>query len=358
MAVALDAIPQRSVQMKIAALAPFPFVGLEFGGAERIQNLLTRVDHPIEVFTPNYGPSQTSKFKNLSINYVEVPEAMRVHEFDLVIAKNSGPLFADKLADYDPDLVILEHPWQADALTGQKYVYDAHNNEAAMKRMLKLENSVEETMRVEAIALSANHVTYCSEDDNLVTDSRKTFIPNGTDIPYLPMHHGVNSNVLLFVGSAHPPNIGAALTLTSLAKAMPEYHVVIAGNCSLHIQSDLPNVTVLGHVDAKMLDYLMRTSHAFVNIIAAGAGTSLKVARAMSYGLPVISSAVGARGYAEGCIITKNAQDVLDSLVSLTNPKSYQEAAQRARAASEQYSWDSVGARFNLVIEEALNDRG
>lgn len=344
--------------MKIAALAPFPFVGLEFGGAERIQNLLTRVDHPIEVFTPNYGPSQTSKFKNLSINYVEVPEAMRVHEFDLVIAKNSGPLFADKLADYDPDLVILEHPWQADALTGQKYVYDAHNNETAMKRMLKLEDSVEETIRLEAIALKANHVTYCSEDDNLVTHSPKTFVPNGTDIPDLPAHHGVNSNVLLFVGSSHRPNIGAALTLASLAKALPQYHIVIAGNCSAHIQSELPNLTILGHIDAKMLDYLMRTSHAFVNIIAAGAGTSLKVARALSYGLPVISSAVGARGYSEGCLITKNAQDVLDNLVLLRNPKNYKEAAEKARAAAQPYSWNSVGASFSAAIEQALSEQG
>jgi hypothetical protein len=52
--------------VKIAALAPFPFIGLEFGGAERIQNLLTRVEHEIEVFTPIYTSAQKGKFANLN----------------------------------------------------------------------------------------------------------------------------------------------------------------------------------------------------------------------------------------------------------------------------------------------------
>ena len=342
--------------MKIAALAPFPFIGLEFGGAERIQNLLTRVDHEIEVFTPIYTSAQKGKFANLNVNYVEVPKEDQHGEFDIVVAKNSGKLIAQALADYEPDLVILEHPWQVDAIQGQKFLYDAHNNETAMKKLLGLDDSVEETVRVETLALQANHVTYCSEDDALVTDSPTTFIPNGTHMPKLGMKHGFNSNVLFFVGSAHPPNIGAAITLASLAKALPDYHIVIAGQCSQYIKPESSNVTILGHINAQMLDYLMRTAHAFVNPIAAGAGSSLKVVRALSYGLPVLSSLVGARGYTDACVITKTAQEMFDALGELRNPKTYTETSDRARAYANRFSWDSVGKDFNSVVEGMLNE--
>lgn len=358
MALALDAVPQGNVQVKIAALSPFPFVGMQYGGAERIHNLLTRIDHEIDVFLPNYGDVTYSEFANLRMHYSHVPVTLRHQEYDLTIAQHSKQLFGSLLQEYEPDLVILEHPWQAHALSGQKYIYDAHNNETAMKLALRKDFMLELTQEVETMALQATHVTYCSEDDELVTDSPMTHIPNGTDIPEINRHHGFGSNVLLFVGSAHPPNQAAALTLVTLAKALPQYHVVIAGNCASTLQPDSDNVTLLGHVDAKMLDYLFRTAHAFMNPIAAGSGTSLKVGRALSYALPVISSALGARGYEGHCIITETAQDAFDALDALRDPRAYAEAADKSRTAAYEYSWDSVGAKFNEVVQKVLYDRG
>ena len=355
---ALVAIPQGAVQMKIAALAPFPFAGMEYGGAERIQNLLTRVSHEIDVFVPNYGDATYSEFANLRMHYSHVPVSLRHQEYDLTIAQHSKQLFGSLLQEYEPDLVILEHPWQAHALSGQKYIYDAHNNETAMKASFGKDFMLELTQEVETMALQANHVTFCSQDDDLVTDSPSTHIPNGTDIPEINRHHGFNSNVLLFVGSAHPPNQAAALTLVTLAKALPQYHIVIAGNCANTLRPESDNVTLLGHVDAKMLDYLFRTAHAFMNPIAAGSGTSLKVGRALSYALPVISSELGARGYKDACIITETAQEAFDVLGNLRDPKNYAEAADRSRTACYEYSWDSVGAKFDEIVQKVLYDRG
>lgn len=355
---ALVAVPEERLSVKIAALAPFPFVGFEYGGAERIHNLLTRVGHRLDVFVPNYGDIQYAQHGNLNLHYVHVPESMRRDEYDMVIAKNSEELFAEKLADYGPDLVIMEHPWQADALTGQRFIYDAHNNETQMKRVMNKVSMLAETERVETIALQAEHITFCSAEDNLQSSSPMTLIPNGTDIPELKRHHGFGSNVILFVGSAHPPNVGAALTLATLAKALPQFHFVIAGACGNNLRPESDNVTMLGHVDAKMLDYLMRTAHVFMNPIAAGAGTSLKVARALSYGLPVISSTIGARGYESACIITDTAQEAFDALDELRHAKNYADAADRSRTAAYEYSWDSIGDKFNRVIEQVLHDRG
>jgi glycosyltransferase involved in cell wall biosynthesis len=107
-----------------------------------------------------------------------------------------------------------------------------------------------------------------------------------------------------------------------------------------------------------MLDYLFRTAHAFMNPIAAGSGTSLKVGRALSYALPVISSALGARGYEDACIITETAQEAFDALGALRDPRTYAEAANKSRTSAFDYSWDSVAAKYNDVIQKVLYDRG
>ena len=336
--------------MKIVALAPFPFMGRQFGGAERIYNLLSRIENPVDVICPNYGDTFTDKHKNLTIHYVSVPEELRVGEFDMVVSKHSGQLLKDKVQSLEPDLIVLEHPWQIDAIDGQKFVYDAHNNETEMKRLISGEDAIKEASRVETIALQADHVTYCSPDDALATDSPKTYIPNGADIPELSKSLGINSKTLLFVGSAHPPNIGAAMTLAHLAPALPGYQIVIAGDCSSHVKSDATNVSLLEHVSPAILDYLMRTAHAFVNPIAAGSGTSLKVIRALSYGLPVLSSEIGARGFRDECVIVRTAQELLDALAALQSPKYYKEVSERSREASKAFSWDTLGQTFNQVV--------
>lgn len=348
----LDAIPSGQAEMKIAALAPFPFAGMEFGGAERIQNLLTRVEHSLDVFVPNYGDAVRGEYKNLNLNFVHVKESLRLPDWDETVTQSAKELFAEKLEGYD--LVILEHPWQVDALTGQRFVYDAHNNETSLKRLTNDERLISMAERVEAKALTANHITFCSLDDTLATDSPKTHIPNGTDLPELSGKNGFGSKVLFFMGSSHPPNIAAAITLARLAPALSQYQIVIAGNCTKNIEVTSENVTLLKHVGAELMDYLLRTSHAFVNLIGAGSGTSLKVLKAMSYGLPVISSKIGARGYEEGAVIAESAQEVIEALAGLQTRTNYAEASETALNTAQGYSWDKIGADFNKVIQEML----
>lgn len=337
--------------MKIAVLAPFPFVGAEFGGGERIYNLLSRVEADLRVFVPNLTGEGTMEHKNMYLSFHKIPEQPFKVEYDMAVVSSSRKLFGPMLESYKPDLVILEHPWQVEAIDGQKFVYDAHNNETNMKKAISSEATTAEASRVEHLALNADHVTYCSKDDNLDIKGPSTWIPNGTDIPLVPNLVGHKQKMIFFTGSAHPPNIGAAITLANLAAGLPDYHIVIAGDCSRLVQTDLPNVSLLGHVNKETLDYLFRTAHAFVNPIAAGSGTSLKVLRALSYGVPVISSAIGARGYAEACIIAKTAQEVIESLGQLQDPNYYKEVSEASRAFAMGYSWDIIGKQFNDVIQ-------
>jgi glycosyltransferase involved in cell wall biosynthesis len=350
--VVLDAIPSEQAEMKIAALAPFPFVGLEFGGAERISNLLTRVDHELDVFVPNYGDAVTGHYKNLKLNFVHISESLRQKDWDKTVADSAKDLLSSRLKDYE--LVILEHPWQVQALSGQRFVYDAHNNETEIKKLTNNPELIDMAQRLETDALLADHVTFCSLEDYIPTASPKTHIPNGTDLPELTGKNGYGSKVLFFMGSSHPPNIAAAITLAYLAPALPNYQIVLAGNCTNDIEAENENITILKHVGPELLDYLMRSSHAFVNLIGAGSGTSLKVVRAMSYGLPVISSRLGARGFEEGAIIADTAQEVIEALAGLQTRSVYTEASEKALMTAQGYSWDKIGADFNKVIQGML----
>ena len=337
--------------MTIVALAPFEIHRPQFGGAQRIFELLTRVEQDLIVLAPHVTHTVTAKVKNLEIRYKKIPADLSTwSHYDTDLAAIAEQMFAADIKEINPRLVILEHPWQVDAIDGQRFLYDAHNNEAELKHTLFPEFA-EATEHYERKALRADFVTYCSETDGIKTDSPTALIPNGTNLPELS---NIPTKNLLFVGSGHPPNVAAAIMLARLAPALPDYQVIIAGECSTAIQGAAPNVRLLGHVNDETLDFLFRNAHAFVNLMTAGSGTSLKVARALSYGLPVISSKLGARGYQNACIVAETAQGVLDALNTLSDPITHSASRNAAREAATAYSWDSIGKKFNDVVMSLL----
>lgn len=335
--------------MKLAALVPFEFHEPQFGGAERIYELLTRIEAPVYVLAPSPEPDRVVKVKNLTIQYRQLPEWVRTSpHYDINLASVAKEIFRADLDEFNPDLVILEHPWQVEAVEGYRFVYDAHNNETAMKRQI-LPDEAERTAELEAKALQAEHVFYCAETDNIEAKA-KTLIPNGTNLPDVSRMNGSLLKTVLFVGSAHPPNIAAAMMLAGLAKAIPEYTVVIAGACSFYIQNPPDNVRLVGHLSPAALDFVFCNASVFVNLMTAGSGTSLKIAKALSYGMPVISSELGARGYENYCIIAPNAESVIKALHDLTDQKAYKQQSEIARGAAHELDWDIIGKRYSDTI--------
>jgi hypothetical protein len=57
-------------------------------------------------------------------------------------------------------------------------------------------------------------------------------------------------------------------------------------------------------------------SVAFVNLVSHGSGTHLKVGRALAYGVPVITSQIGARGYSTP-IVTDDVPKAVDKVVAV-----------------------------------------
>ena len=156
---------------------------------------------------------------------------------------------------------------------------------------------------------SFDHVIAVSEEDAEVMRDRYaapsvSSVPTGVDVEYFtPADRTIrNPNELVFTGSMDwMPNDDAMIwflheILPKVREKMPEVVVTVVGrepSERLRLQaSRIGGVEVTGRVP-DVRPYLERAA-AFIVPMRVGGGTRLKIFEAMSMGLPVISTAIGA----------------------------------------------------------------
>ena len=353
--------------MKTLALTPFNIYPPTFGGAERCWNLLSRVG-PIDVIALNWdghnahGQIGDVNYQLITADDKAVQRSMKLRKHGVKTYDPMPSLVAKDLTtirkaidDSNPDLVILEHPWLLDLIDGRPHIYDAHNFETNNTRQQTGPNSYDTELvaDIEKRAVQgAEHVTYCSQDDiiqmselfNIPTGI--THIPNGVTLPN-EVSDGTTRN-LIFIGSVYQPNVDAAQNLANLAPALQGYTIQILGGCAHYVQAPFPNVQLIGEVtDQQMHDYF-KNAYAFVNITLQGSGTHLKIGRALSYGLPVITTTIGARGYTN--IIVARLDQMLRQIEQLDWHKWHTLALEEASTIT----WDTIGKRYREVIHANL----
>jgi glycosyltransferase involved in cell wall biosynthesis len=174
-------------------------------------------------------------------------------------------------------------------------------------------------------------------------DKEMVYIPNGTDIPD-QTSEGKEKN-LVFIGSLYGPNIRAAQDLANISHLLPEYTIQILGACAKGVQTDSPNVQLIGAVTEEEKHNYFLNAYAFVNLVRTGSGTNLKNARAMAYGLPVIATKIGARGF-NTCIQVQSPNDVPTALANLDWPAE----SKKNREYAESISWNVIGEAFRNLV--------
>ncbi len=144
--------------------------------------------------------------------------------------------------------------------------------------------------------------------------------------PYRPFGFDVRSGVIFIGGYGHTPNVDAALWLCNdimplVWETHPEIGVTLLGNQPpvnvLALRSG--RVAVTGFV-ADVTPYF-EEARLFVAPLRYGAGMKGKVGQALSYGLPVVTTSVGAEGYGlsdgENCAIADDARSFAEAIVRL-----------------------------------------
>jgi glycosyltransferase involved in cell wall biosynthesis len=351
--------------MKIVALTPFPILPANFGGAERCLNLLSRVGDITTIALNWEGSDAEGLYHDMRYRMIGAdPEAIEQSKklFGRALSTQDGMAAATKaklkkltqaIAEEAPDLIILEHPWLYPFVGDTPFIYDAHNAEAFLTS-LRWPGSIDEQIVREleqAAVTKAKAITYCSELDAEIL--RKTYNPtapmhyiaNGTDLPD-NVAEGKTKN-LIFIGSIYGPNVRAAQELVNQAEDLKGYTIQILGGCANMVRTTARNVELVGVVTDSVMNDYFTNAYAFVNLMQTGSGTSLKLGRAMSYGLPVISTEIGARGY-PGVIKVSVGEPIRNKLTQLKDE--WEGRANASRDYAETISWDRVGNKFSKVV--------
>jgi len=138
-----------------------------------------------------------------------------------------------------------------------------------------------------------------------------------------------NRDGLLFIGGfAHLPNIDAILWFHKeifpiIKKSFPQITVTILGSDAPQEILDLNSLdfSVLGFVEEKDLPKYFNSAKIFIAPLRYGAGFKGKIARAMAFGLPVITTGIGAEGIdlvdGENAILANNPEEFARKVIEL-----------------------------------------
>lgn len=287
--------------------------------------------------------------------------------------------FSKKILDLakESDILIMDHfnisPLVEDLAGMLPIVYNAHNCEISMCEQLypddKYAQKIVGLMEKSAIE-SSIAMTYCSTGDITRLNSdysipgKTKYIPNGTIL-----HHQTDPKIrfkskdIMFVGSGHPPNGVAAKRILKIANLLPQYNFIIAGDAGFWLNGAVipKNVKVLGPIDDFTLDKLFKESFAFINPMNQGSGTHLKMMRALSYGIPIITSPVGARGFSEEeksstMIMINSTSDSTEAIDKLSDLEFYKTISNSGHLLSRRYGWENIKFEYRNFIKSIIGN--
>lgn len=290
----------------------------------------------------------------------------------------------------DAEVAIFSHPWVyplvKDCLRpDQVLIYDSQNVEGFLRaQLLDDRNYVEADLlrRVvqdeNDIGWAADWILACSQDDLLRFNRVYGFplekirvVPNGVmafrEPPSTSERRLVARQALsidpaaylaIFIGSPYGPNNKAAeLIVKQLAPAMPHVTFVIAGGVGQSMKSGLANVHITGCLDEAEKSRWLYASDIAVNPMMSGSGTNIKMFDFMAMALPVVTTAIGARGIDIGgrramLVVEPTAQAFAAAIEKLKDAELRSLMAREARLCVEDgYAWERISAQLGCFID-------
>lgn len=267
-------------------------------------------------------------------------------EFPRQVALSPDYLNAARKQIQDADVIVFSHPWcyppfAADLRGEHLVVYDAHNVESVLRVSLhddlpQAAQLLELVVNTEASLLARCDLVYCCSSEEVelfskifeVPRRKLRVAPNGTFTKYTQydlIHarerarrdiSGQNevARRVVFMGSKYGPNAEAGrFIVEELAPKTPEATFVLIGGVGECLESKfLPsNVICAGIVNDDEKWKLLLSADFAINPMFSGAGTNIKMFDFLAAGLPVLTTAVGARGIADQS--TNNREIVIEA---------------------------------------------
>ena len=405
--------PTRNATSKVAILDMQPIDPAVGGGRLRLLGLYHALGEDLQArYVGTYDwPGEKYRQHHLtpSLEEIDVPLSAAHHEAAKELAqKAGGKIVIDvafpRLCHLSPeyiakareaidwaDIVIFSHPWVFPLVKdflkpSQLVVYDSHNVEGFLRAQLLDERNIVEAQLLKEVVETeyslgqrANLILACSQDDLELflriyqwPTEKVRIIPNGVMaskiLPPLMSERKkfkekvgleIDRIAAIFIGSGYQPNVQAAVfILREIAPRVPNCIFVIAGGVGGIINELIPsNVRVTGHIDDQQkLDWLQACDFA-LNPMFSGSGTNIKMFDFMAAGLPVVSTAIGARGILTlgkrpFLIVEDTAEEFVNGILKLVaSPLELQSRSIDARACVEStYSWERISPRLGRLL--------
>ena len=215
----------------------------------------------------------------------------------------------------DSDVVLVEHPWQfpyvsAHTPSDTPVVYSSHNFELSMYRDLidswMRPLILKQVARLERLAVIESDLVISTTErdarlmqDQWNTDTPFHVAPNGTTVKSNNIECSTAPDFdgdlkAIFIGNEHQPNVRAVEQICRIAPTVKNVDFLIVGTVCNSLTDTPPNVHLLGFVED--LEEVYAMADVGLNPIVSGGGSNVKMVEYLSYGLPVITTAFGARG--------------------------------------------------------------
>jgi glycosyltransferase involved in cell wall biosynthesis len=196
-------------------------------------------------------------------------------------------------------------------------------------------------------------------------------LPNSIDTDYFALRAAAPSaNEITFIGTTHVDanRDGLIYFLTRIFPAIearvPDVQLkIVGGNPPPEIRAydARPNIEVTGYV--KDVRAYMARARALIVPLRSGGGTRLKILEGLSYGVPTVSTTVGAEGLdltdEQHLLLGDTPEAFADQVVRLLGDAELQRRLSVAgrRVVEERYSWQAVGQRLGAYLDSALAAR-
>jgi len=319
-----------------------------------------------------------------------------------LIVRDQIPAMTDKirqLVSSEPfDAIHVDQLWMAQyaliaaqsAVSRPKLILDQHNAVHLIpQRLVDGErNPVKQRLmarearlltRYEAeICRRFDHVVWVTEEDRLAVAALSKANTNGqmpsTVIPICadpaqiePVIAAPNKNRITFLGGLHwPPNAQGIVWFANhvfpqVRAEIPEAALTVIGK-SPPAGLDGDGIEVTGYVD-DLKSYLGETA-VFIVPLHAGGGMRVKILDAWSWGLPVVSTTVGAEGMAihheKNILIADTAPTFAEATVRVLKDSALaQHLGQNGRQTiMEEYNWQTIYSAWDRIYCEADNGNG
>jgi glycosyltransferase involved in cell wall biosynthesis len=396
---------------KILVVNDFPIFPVVHGGKVRIFNIYKNISSKFHVTYLCLGDNKKIQDTRISDNFHEIAVPKTVLYKTLVLMANiiMGRSVDDFVALFfahthfelkkiirkeieESDIIIFCHPYMYPAvcpyIQKQIVIYEALNVEYSLKNTILPPGFFKTILLRRLKRFGQNLLARCdlcftmSEDDKQifsqlysVNKSKIRIAPNGVDLDFYSEVYYARTNrydpvipapLVLFLGSGHPPNVEAAFQIIrKIAPKLPNVYFLIAGSVCWMIRNETrgKNVGLAYFIPDEEKRELFRVANVALNPMVSGSGTNLKMLDYMAAGLPVISTAVGARGITiedHKHAIICDLDAFADEISHLIDHAEVAEELSRngRQLVKEHYDWKNIAHSMISDIEGISKEKG